>query len=42
MVLNGEAPGWSKKIRDQLIASGTYRATYQNGYDAILVRVTGR
>ncbi|MBW0104209.1 hypothetical protein [Pseudonocardia sp. KRD291] len=39
VVLNGEQPGWSTRIRDQLIASGQYRATYQNGFNAVLVRV---
>lgn len=38
VVLNGEQPGWSTRIRDQLIASGQYRATYQNGFNAVLVR----
>ncbi len=38
VVLYGKPPGWSTQVRDQLIASGTYRATYQNGFDAILVR----
>lgn len=42
VVLNGEQPGWSTRIRDQLIASGTYRATYQNGFNAVLVRVPTR
>lgn len=39
VVLNGETPGWSIRVRDQLIASGQYRATYQNGFAAVLVRV---
>lgn len=38
VVLNGEEPGWTVAIREQLIASGQYRATYENGFNAILVR----
>ena len=38
VVLNGEQPGWTVAIREQLIASGQYRATYENGFNAVLVR----
>ncbi|MBC3192124.1 hypothetical protein H7X46_13710 [Pseudonocardia sp. C8] len=38
VVLNGEQPGWTLAIRQQLIASGDYRATYENGFNAVLVR----
>jgi len=37
-VLNEEPEGWTLAIREQLIASGQYRATYENGFNAILVR----
>ncbi|GAA4986845.1 hypothetical protein WHI96_04090 [Pseudonocardia tropica] len=38
VVLNDREPGWTIEIRNQLIASGQYRATYESGFDAILVR----
>ncbi|MDQ4115956.1 MAG: hypothetical protein M3235_03235 [Actinomycetota bacterium] len=43
VVLYNQPPGWSLKVKEQLIASGNYRATYDNGFNAILVRtVPGR
>ena len=43
VVLDDKPPGWTLRIKEQLIASGTYRATYDHGFDAILVRtVPGR
>ncbi|ANY09098.1 hypothetical protein [Pseudonocardia sp. HH130630-07] len=39
VVLNDREPGWTLAIRQQLLASGQYRATYENGFNAILVRV---
>ncbi|OLL72171.1 hypothetical protein Ae168Ps1_0545c [Pseudonocardia sp. Ae168_Ps1] len=38
VVLNDRQPGWTIAIRDQLIASGQYRATYEKGFNAVLVR----
>ncbi|MFP5071382.1 hypothetical protein ACLFMI_17190 [Pseudonocardia nantongensis] len=38
VVLNGEEPGWTLAIREQLIASGQYRAIYENEFNAVLVR----
>ncbi|MEQ3553672.1 hypothetical protein WIS52_24635 [Pseudonocardia nematodicida] len=38
VVLNGEQPGWTLAIREQLTGSGEYRATYENGFNAVLVR----
>ncbi|MEQ3553670.1 hypothetical protein WIS52_24625 [Pseudonocardia nematodicida] len=37
VVLNDQPEGWTLAVREQLIASGQYRATYENGFNAILV-----
>ncbi len=33
-------PGWSLQVVQQLVASGRYEITYQNGYDVVLRRTT--
>jgi hypothetical protein len=40
VVLDNRAPGWSREVVDRLVASGTYRIRYQNGFNAVLVRTT--
>lgn len=41
VVLNGKPPGWTLELIQQLIASGQYVLTYQNGFDAVLVSTDG-
>ncbi|WP_433554910.1 hypothetical protein ACQPWY_19325 [Pseudonocardia xinjiangensis] len=36
VVLNGKKPGWSLEVIQQLVASGRYVLTYQDGFDAVL------
>jgi hypothetical protein len=33
-------PGWSLQVVDELVASGRYEITYQDGYDVVLRRTT--
>ena len=35
-VLNNKPPGWTVEVIQQLVASGRYVVTYQNGYNAVL------
>ena len=37
--LYGETPGWTRGIIRQLVASGNYVVTFQDGYDAVLRKV---
>jgi hypothetical protein len=37
--LDGQPPGWSLEVIQQLVASGQYVITYQNGYDVVLRKV---
>jgi len=36
VVLNGKKPGWTLEVIQQLVASGRYVVTYQDGFDAVL------
>lgn len=36
VVLNGKKPGWTLDVIQELVASGRYVLTYQNGYTAVL------
>ena len=40
VVLDNRPPGWTREVVDRLVASGTYRIRYQNGFNAVLVRTT--
>ena len=40
VVLDNRPPGWTREVVDRLVASGTYRIRYQNGFNAVLVRST--
>ena len=34
VVLENFEPGWSRRVVDQLVATGEYRLRYQNGFNA--------
>jgi hypothetical protein len=36
VVLNDKQPGWTLDVIQQVVASGNYTLTYQNGFDAVL------
>jgi hypothetical protein len=38
-VLNNKPPGWSLEVIQQLVASGRYVVTYQDGFNAMLKKV---
>ncbi|MCU1665225.1 MAG: hypothetical protein QOI36_2782, partial [Pseudonocardiales bacterium] len=38
VVLNNKPPGWSLEVIQQLVASGRYVVTYQDGFNAMLKR----
>jgi hypothetical protein len=40
VVLDNWEPGWSRVVVDRLVASGSYRIRYQNGFNAVLIRTT--
>jgi hypothetical protein len=40
VVLNNWQPGWSRVVVERLVASGSYRIRYQNGFNAVLIRTT--
>lgn len=40
VVLDNRAPGWSRQVVDELVATGEYRVRYQNGFNAVLVKTT--
>jgi hypothetical protein len=37
-VLNNKPPGWTLEVIQQLVASGRYVVTYQDGFNAVLKR----
>jgi hypothetical protein len=39
VVLNNKPPGWSLEVIQQLVASGRYVVTYQDGFNAMLKKV---
>ncbi|MGH3802040.1 MAG: hypothetical protein ACRDTD_18270 [Pseudonocardiaceae bacterium] len=39
IVLQGKPPGWTKDVIRQLVAGGTYKVTFQEGFNAVLTRV---
>jgi hypothetical protein len=39
VVLENRPPGWSLQVIDQLVQSGSYRIRYQNGFNAVLMKV---
>jgi hypothetical protein len=39
VVLDNRPPGWSLRVIDELVRSGSYRIRYQNGFNAVLVKV---
>ena len=38
VVLGNQPPGWSRTVVDKLVASGSYRLRYQNGFNAVLIK----
>ena len=39
VVLDGKTPGWTQEVVRQLVASGTYKISFQQGFNATLTRV---
>jgi hypothetical protein len=39
--LDGKQPGWSRDLVDQLVATGQYTITFEDGYNIVLRRVPG-